>query len=68
MCADDHWKRNETNFIQFSSYYMLVTLYLDVYLLFWSISKKGPLGWGYYAQFTDKKLKSRQPGHRGLDQ
>lgn len=43
MCADDHWKRNETNFIQFS-YYMLVTLYVDVYLLFWSISKKGPLG------------------------
>lgn len=33
MCADDHWKRNETIFIQFSSYYMLL-LYMEMYIYY----------------------------------
>lgn len=33
MCADDHWKRNETTFIQFSSYYMLL-LYMEMYIYY----------------------------------
>ena len=44
MCADGDCKRNETNFIPFSYYYMLITLYVCVYLLFWSISKNSLLG------------------------